>query len=81
MVRAPENCLPSSVRAERSSNDVTLIENQGSSDTSAEAHSIGSMLFGMEICRILDVYMGARCTFLVPPPHPHGMVPPHTPQY
>ena len=42
MVRALENYLPSSVRAERSSNDVvTLIENQGSSDTSAEAHSIG----------------------------------------
>lgn len=57
MVRTPENCLPSSVRAERSSKDVTLIENQGSSDTSAEAHSIGSMLFGMEICRILDVYI------------------------
>ena len=22
------------------------------------------------------IYMGARCPFLVPPPHPHGMVPP-----
>jgi len=54
MVRALKNYLPSSVRAKRSNNDVTLIENQGSSDTSAEAHSIGSMLFGMEICRILD---------------------------
>ena len=25
----------------------------------------------------VSIYMGARCTFLVPPPpHPHGMVPP-----
>ena len=41
MVCALENYLPSSVRAERSGNDVTLIENQGFSDTSAQAHSIG----------------------------------------